>query len=71
MQRQCSSQRPPSHPPLHVQKLPEPAEDVIDSCRPGGQPAGEVHSGNLSWPAVAMGVEVLKGKWEVGLLSSV
>lgn len=25
----------------------EPAEDVIDSCRPRGQPAGEVHSGKL------------------------
>lgn len=23
----------------------EPAEDVIGSCRPQGQPAGEVHSG--------------------------
>lgn len=25
----------------------EPAEDVIDSCRPRGQPVGEVHSGKL------------------------
>ncbi len=25
----------------------EPAEDVIDSCRPLGQSAGEVHSGKL------------------------
>lgn len=40
-------------------EAPEPAESVIDSCRPWGQPAGEVHSGKLKF-------EVCRPEGEMG-----
>lgn len=47
----------------------EPAEGVIDSCRPRGQQARR----GAFWeagPLERWGLRFWKGKWEVGLLSS-
>lgn len=71
MQSQGSSQRPPSHPPVYVQKLHSQLRTWLTAADPGVSWLKRCILGSLSQSAAAMGVEVFEGEWEVGLLSSV